>query len=46
VPDYIQHNPLIADGSATLGESFGHYTREHAQARVIVHPVIAAGDYV
>ena len=45
-PDYIQHNPLIADGSAALAESFKRYTREHAQARVVVHRIIAVGDYV
>jgi predicted SnoaL-like aldol condensation-catalyzing enzyme len=46
VPDYVQHNPLIGDGSAALGESFGLYTREHPLARVVVHRIIAAGDYV
>ena len=43
---YIQHNPLIADGSVALGKFFGQVTREHARARVVVHRIIAAGDYV
>ena len=44
--DYIQHNPLIADGSVALGEYFGKLTRERGQARVVVHKIIAVGDYV
>ena len=45
-PDYIQHNPLIADGAVALGQYFGQVTREHARARVVVHKIIAVGDYV
>lgn len=45
-PSYVQHNPLIADGSEALGQFFGKITRERAQARVVVHMIIAAGDYV
>lgn len=45
-PDYIQHNPLIADGSEALGKFFGQVTRQHPRARVVVHRIIAAGDYV
>jgi predicted SnoaL-like aldol condensation-catalyzing enzyme len=45
-PAYIQHNPLIADGSVALGKFFGQVTRERANARVIVHRIIAVGDYV
>ena len=44
--EYIQHNPLIADGSVALGQYFGQVTREHARARVEVHKIIAVGDYV
>ena len=43
---YIQHNPLIADGSVALGKYFGQVTRERAKARVVVHRIIAVGDYV
>jgi len=43
---YIQHNPLIPDGSVALGQFFGKVTREHARARVVVHRIIAVGDYV
>lgn len=46
VPGYIQHNPLIADGSVALGKYFGQVTRERAKARVVVHRIIAGGDYV
>ena len=45
-PDYIQHNPLIADGAVALGQYFGQLTREHARARVVIHKIIAVGDYV
>ena len=45
-PDYIQHNPLIADGSVALGQYFGQVTRSHERARVVVHRIIAVGDYV
>jgi predicted SnoaL-like aldol condensation-catalyzing enzyme len=45
-PDYIQHNPLIADGSVALGQYFGQVTRQHERARVVVHKIIAVGDYV
>jgi predicted SnoaL-like aldol condensation-catalyzing enzyme len=45
-PGYIQHNPLIADGPDALGKFFGQITRERALARVVVHKIIAVGDYV
>src|SRR6476619_6963066 len=45
-PAYIQHNPLIADGSVALGQFFGRVTLERARARVVVHRIIAVGDYV
>src|SRR5882757_1715634 len=32
-PAYIQHNPLIPDGSEALGKFFGKATRERARAR-------------
>jgi predicted SnoaL-like aldol condensation-catalyzing enzyme len=43
---YIQHNPIIADGSVALGQFFGKVTRERLRARVVVHKIIAVGDYV
>ena len=43
---YIQHNPLIPDGAVALGQFFGKVTRERARARVVVHKIIAVGDYV
>src|ERR1700740_517788 len=45
-PDYIQHNPLIPDGSVALGQFFGKITRERAGTRVVVHRIIAVGEYV
>src|SRR3984885_11046973 len=45
-PKYIQHNPIIPDGSAGLGQFFGKVTRERARARVVVHRIIAVDDYV
>lgn len=45
-PAYVQHNPLIADGSVALGKYFAQITRERTRARVVVHRIIALGDYV
>jgi len=45
-PSYVQHNPLIPDGSVALGQFFAKVTGERVRARVIVHKVIAVGDYV
>ena len=44
--NYVQHNPLIADGSVALGKFFAQVTGERARARVVVHRIIAVGDYV
>ena len=45
-PAYIQHNPLIPDGPVALGQFFGKVTRERARARIVVHRIIAVGEYV
>src|SRR5262249_3214756 len=45
-PDYIQHNPLIANGPIALAHFFGRINRERALARVVVHKIIAIDDYV
>ena len=45
-PGYIQHNPLIADGSAALGKYFAGVKAAHPRAHVVVHRIIAVGDYV
>jgi predicted SnoaL-like aldol condensation-catalyzing enzyme len=45
-PSYVQHNPLIADGAEALGKFFGQITKERPRARVVVHHIIAVGDYV
>ena len=39
-------HPLIADGSIALGKFFAQITRERARTRVVVHRIIAVGDYV
>jgi predicted SnoaL-like aldol condensation-catalyzing enzyme len=46
IPQYVQHNPLIADGSAALGKYFAGVKKTHPSAHVIVHRIIAVGDYV
>jgi predicted SnoaL-like aldol condensation-catalyzing enzyme len=45
-PSYIQHNPIIPDGSVALGQFFAKVTSERNRARVVVHRIIAVGDYV
>ena len=45
-PSYVQHNPLIPDGSLALGQFFAKITSERPRARVDVHQIIAVGDYV
>src|ERR1700722_3515260 len=44
-PGHIQHNPLIPDGSVALGQFFGKVTHERTRARVVVHRLIAVGEY-
>jgi predicted SnoaL-like aldol condensation-catalyzing enzyme len=46
VPGYVQHNPLIADGSVALGKYFAGVKAAHPSAHVVVHKIIAVGDYV
>jgi predicted SnoaL-like aldol condensation-catalyzing enzyme len=46
VAGYVQHNPLIADGSAALGKYFARVKSSHPGAHVVVHKIIAVGDYV
>ena len=45
-PGYVQHNPLIADGSAALGKYLASVKAAHPTAHVVVHRIIAVGDYV
>jgi predicted SnoaL-like aldol condensation-catalyzing enzyme len=39
-------HPLIPDGSVALGRFFAKITSERPRARVVVHQIIAVGDYV
>src|ERR1700733_16150387 len=45
-PGYIQHNPLIPTGAESLGAFFGQVAAGRPNLRVVVHKIIAAGDYV
>ena len=45
-PAYIQHSPLMPNGPDALGQFFSQIVKERAQARVVVHRIIAVGDYV
>ena len=45
-PDYIQHNPLIETGADNLAKFFGMGQEAFPKSRVVVHKVIAQGDYV
>jgi len=45
-PGYVQHNPLIADGSVALGKYFASVKAAHPSAHVVVHRIIGVGDYV
>jgi predicted SnoaL-like aldol condensation-catalyzing enzyme len=45
-PDYVQHNPLIADGATSLGKYFADVKAMHPNAHVIVHKIIGVGDFV
>ena len=44
-PIYIQHNPLL-ENNLGASQFFAKITAERANARVVVHKVIAVGDYV
>ena len=46
MPGDVQHNPLIADGAAALGKYFADVKAAHPSAHVVVHRIIAVGDYV
>jgi predicted SnoaL-like aldol condensation-catalyzing enzyme len=45
-PGYIQHNPLIPTGAESLGAFFGQVAAGRANLSVVVHKIIASGDYV
>ena len=44
--NYIQHNPLIADGAVALGKYFANVKTAHPSAHVVVHKIIGVGDHV
>ncbi|GAA1945940.1 nuclear transport factor 2 family protein [Microbacterium aquimaris] len=43
---YIQHNPQLPDGAAGLGAAFAALTAQRKDARVVIHRIIASGDWV
>ena len=43
---YVQHNPLMGDGRDALVRFFSKITQERVRSRIVVHRIIAAGDYV
>jgi predicted SnoaL-like aldol condensation-catalyzing enzyme len=43
---YIQHNPLMADGRGPLAAYFSEVSRGRENSRIVVHKIIAVGDYV
>jgi predicted SnoaL-like aldol condensation-catalyzing enzyme len=45
VPDYIQHNPIIPTTAKALGEFFNSVAGTRKNLRVVVHHVIASGDW-
>ncbi len=45
-PEYIQHNPIVPTLALGLGNFFEGVHTARANARVVVHQIIAAEDYV
>jgi len=45
-PAYIQHNPVVPDSAAGLAKFLGDAMKDRPLARVVIHRIIAAGDYV
>jgi NAD(P)-dependent dehydrogenase (short-subunit alcohol dehydrogenase family)/predicted SnoaL-like aldol condensation-catalyzing enzyme len=43
---YIQHNPLMPDGRGPLAEFFSKIAKGRDTSRIVVHKIIAVGDYV
>ena len=45
-PKYIQHNPLVPDGSAELASFFNKMAENRANLRIVIHRIVAIDDYV
>jgi len=45
VPEYIQHNPIIPTTAKALGEFFNSVAGTRKNLHVVVHHVIASGDW-
>jgi predicted SnoaL-like aldol condensation-catalyzing enzyme len=46
VPEYIQHNPIIPTTAKALGEFFTSAAAARKNLRVVVHHIIAGGNWV
>jgi len=46
VTDYIQHDPIIPTTAKALGEFFNSVTGARKNLHVVVHHIIAGGDWV
>src|SRR5262249_4088189 len=44
--DYIQHNPIVPTTAKGLGNYFEQVTNARKNLRVVVHKIIASGDYL
>ena len=43
---YIQHNPLVPDGSTELARFFNKIAENRANLRIVIHRVVAIDDHV
>lgn len=45
-PNYIQHNPILPTSAQGLAAFFTQVTQERVNPRVVIHRLIASGDYL
>jgi predicted SnoaL-like aldol condensation-catalyzing enzyme len=46
VPEYTQHDPLVADGADSLATYVGQLLKSHPKTYFKLHKIIASDDYV